>query len=606
METEPATMQTDPATVETEPATMILTDRPAITYESAVAKEEDMIVKCQDYPETNGLYMKLWDQSDAISALTLHHLGLSGQHSCSVSHPSQWLRGAFNVCIPVQVQQRHGALDLLLRCPMPHKVAEKRLPGTPEEKLATEVATYAWMQDNVPHIRIPHLYGLGFRGGEQFTHSRQRSLVRRVVHEVRRFANRLLGRPTLSNYTLHTSAAALGFDSSYMLLEYVREEQGTMLVSTWMEHKGDPKHRRTLFRNLSKIMLSLASIPQPCIGSFRFNRDGTIALASRPVTASMMVLENGTAPRTMAPDTTYRTAQSYAAAMLDFHDDKFLAQPNAVFDEADCLLQMAVHTSFRLHAYRFIGQDYNHGPFVLQLTDLNAGNIFVDADWNITCLVDLEWTCSLPVEMLSLPHWLTEASIDQICDKGYHAYNEIRREFMAVLAEVERELGNKHSVALSQVMERAWQSDAFWFWSALNSINAMYRLAMDRLSPQLADDKTQEAMALFWPTEARDEVVKRKLEDKERYDDELRCLFEKYNPGKVVNVREPSDAKDNKVDLDETKVDKGEEDATINESEPATDDNGQERNSSESTVDDSTQEKDESGNEEPKCGVDSV
>jgi hypothetical protein len=33
---------------------------------------------------------------------------------------------------------------------------------------------------------------------------------------------------------------------------------------------------------------------------------------------------------------------------------------------------------------------HRHGPFPLQLTDLHASNIFVDEDWNITCLIDLE------------------------------------------------------------------------------------------------------------------------------------------------------------------------------------------------------------------------
>ncbi len=153
--------------MDTEPAKLVLMRREPITFASAVAQEQDILVKGQDYPETNALYTKLWHQSDAIEALTLHHLGLSSKYKCNVLHTIQWLRGGFNVCIRVQVERDGGVQDLLVRCPLAHNMADKRLPGTSEDKLAIEVGTYAWMQENMPHTRIPHLYGLGFRGGAQ-------------------------------------------------------------------------------------------------------------------------------------------------------------------------------------------------------------------------------------------------------------------------------------------------------------------------------------------------------------------------------------------------------------------------------------------------------
>ncbi len=344
-----------------------------------------------------------------------------------------------------------------------------------------------------------------------------------------------------------------------MVLEWVGEEHGQMLGKTWDDHKDDATYRKTFFRDLSKIMLSLASIPQPQIGSFRLNMDGTITLSSRPVIASMMILENGTAPRTMATDKTFRSSQSYASAMLDFHDQRFLAQPNAAFDEGDCLFQMTVQTILRLHADRYISQDYNYGPFVLQHTDLHAANIFVDANWNITCLIDLEWICSLPVDMLDVPYWLTGGSIDEICGGQYNIFNEVRQEFMSVWVEVERELGNSHNFTLSQVMERTWQSDAIWFWHSLTSINAMYRLVMERLCPVLPNDDIQKTIAQFWSKEDRDEIVKRKLKDKEKYDQDLKLLFEKYNPGKLIEIPETSGSKDKDEDTAELQIEECEE-----------------------------------------------
>lgn len=39
-------------------------------------------------------------------------------------------------------------------------------------------------------------------------------------------------------------------------------------------------------------------------------------------------------------------------------------------------------------------------PFLLQLTDIYPSNIFVDRDWNFMTIIDLEWMCALPAEML--------------------------------------------------------------------------------------------------------------------------------------------------------------------------------------------------------------
>jgi hypothetical protein len=46
--------------------------------------------------------------------------------------------------------------------------------------------------------------------------------------------------------------------------------------------------------------------------------------------------------------------------------------------------------------------------------DLYQNNIFVDENWYITLLIDLEWACSLPIEMLYPPYWLTGMAVDRI------------------------------------------------------------------------------------------------------------------------------------------------------------------------------------------------
>jgi hypothetical protein len=146
------------------PGTLNLLNRNPITYESAASDEDNIISKVADVAHTNTLYGYLWEQRRSIEALTAHHLGLASKDSCLVLDQCTWIRGSFNVCIPVEVKETSGSVsrEVLMRCPMSHKLAEARYPGTVDEKVSCEVGTYAWMQDNCPHIRIPHLFGFGF------------------------------------------------------------------------------------------------------------------------------------------------------------------------------------------------------------------------------------------------------------------------------------------------------------------------------------------------------------------------------------------------------------------------------------------------------------
>jgi hypothetical protein len=108
------------------------------------------------------LSQSFWDQRQTIEALVRHHLRLSKQDTCIVNAKAQWIRGSFNVCVPIEVRSTRYYKKLIFRCPMPHKLAEVKYPGTVDEKLSSEVGTYAWIQHQCPDIRIPHLYGFGF------------------------------------------------------------------------------------------------------------------------------------------------------------------------------------------------------------------------------------------------------------------------------------------------------------------------------------------------------------------------------------------------------------------------------------------------------------
>lgn len=101
-----------------------------------------------------------------------------------------------------------------------------------------------------------------------------------------------------------------------MLLEHIGPGVGQMLSETWSRHQDDPTRRQNLFRGLARVMLSLARVPKPRIGSFRFHSDCTIGLTNRPLTCSIMILENEGTPRVMASDDTHDCTESFVGDML--------------------------------------------------------------------------------------------------------------------------------------------------------------------------------------------------------------------------------------------------------------------------------------------------
>jgi hypothetical protein len=111
----------------------------------ALEKGANIISQAAYLEAATELYQSLWDQRQTIEALVRHHLRLSNRDTCTVNTKAQWIRGSFNVCIPIEVRSTRCHKKLIFRCPMPHKLAEVKYPGTVDEKLSSEVGTYAWI-----------------------------------------------------------------------------------------------------------------------------------------------------------------------------------------------------------------------------------------------------------------------------------------------------------------------------------------------------------------------------------------------------------------------------------------------------------------------------
>ncbi|KAJ6105450.1 hypothetical protein N7512_008967 [Penicillium capsulatum] len=167
----------------------------------------------------------------------------------------------------------------------------------------------------------------------------------------------------------------------YDCIECIEETQGTMLSNTWSEKQHDVELRMNLFRGFSQILLSVSRTPLPRVGFFITNKQGYLTLSNRPLSIELQQLENEEIPTRLSRDYTYSTMESYITDLLEIHNNRLRHQPNTINNVQDCGYQMSALAAIRTVATLFFHRDLHRGSF---------SNIFVDDEWRITCLVDLE------------------------------------------------------------------------------------------------------------------------------------------------------------------------------------------------------------------------
>ncbi|EEH32993.2 hypothetical protein PAAG_04046 [Paracoccidioides lutzii Pb01] len=514
--------------------------REEITYSSAKGREVNILLRLGYYDQQTRFFNQLNDNRDWIKSVVAHHLGLGVRSvdSCRVAEVEDWFHGSFNVCVPVTIEEetrkrkkQQRSRHVLLRLPLPYRIGEAFRPGNGDEKVRCEAGTYAWLQENCPDVPIPHMYGFAMSTGETFTRLEHLPFISRCFQSIRRRLLSWLRFPVPSYYIRHQGGAHNAIGAGYLVIEYIEKTQGRMLSSTWFEkNQHDVKLRTNFFRDLSRILLSMSRIPLPQIGSFIIDDDGFLHLANRPLSVEIAELENDEIPTHIPREYTYSTTDSYIVDTLAFHDSRLKNQPNAVKSLGDTISQMAALTAMRSTFPIFFQRDLRRGPFIFHFTDLHQSNILVDEDWHITCLIDLEWACSHPIEMIAPPYWLSGKRMDEVDPDNY---DEARKEFMNILA-AEEETQMRDSVVkntmpqLSKVMSRSWNTGTFWYTLALSSPPGLHNFFYDRIKPiffKHSDDDFISIMLFYW---AKDGplLAYRKVSDKEKYDIHLQQEFE--------------------------------------------------------------------------------
>ncbi|KAH0830081.1 hypothetical protein FOPE_10848 [Fonsecaea pedrosoi] len=105
----------------------------------------------------------------------------------------------------------------------------------------------------------------------------------------------------------------------------------------------------------------------------------------------------------------------------------------------------------------FINRKTARGPVFLGLTDLQQSNIFVNERWQVESLIDLEWACSHPSEMLRSPYWLTGEKVECFYGKTQlDRFCNAREELMAEFRQQEMLLTSPSETTRSAMVEENW------------------------------------------------------------------------------------------------------------------------------------------------------
>ncbi|KAJ4527924.1 hypothetical protein HRR83_000676 [Exophiala dermatitidis] len=506
----------------TKPVT--LAHNSGLSWEEVEEEDDNMLVKLPRNRLREEFLDDIQQHTSDIGGIVAHHLSLSKTQQCRIADRAEWLYGDFNACIPITVSNWR-AQRLLLRCPFPHMVGQ---PFGLDEKIRCEAATFAWISSNCSEVPTPRLWGFGLPNGLSFKHIKYLPWYRRILQYTKNYFRSWFSRtpyyapfiPTNSRFSLQ---------SGYLLVDFIEKEQGRMLSEIWPPDTDEQK--QNFYKSLSKIMLELARCPLPTIGSFTVHNSGEISLSNRPLTVRLPLFEGEGIPIDIPRDRCYLTTESYVHDLLKCLDSKLRYQPNSVRDEDDARAQMACLTTMRYLSSHFILDMPQTGPFYYIWTDPHASNIFVNEEYKISSLPDLEWFCSLPIQTLHIPFWLAGHDVDEFGGENKKDYRDMCTEFLTIFQRVACEYSTQHSQHCTEALQRTLEVGTQWYWASLYQPRATYNLFLDHLQPQFAPEHStgsdllqyERIVAQYWTKDAAG-FIKQKLREREDYLTRLRLV----------------------------------------------------------------------------------
>lgn len=315
------------------------------------------------------------------------------------------------------------------------------------------------------------------------------------------------------------------------------EHDSIQMLSTTFSKPHTATQTENLYRSMSRIMISLAKVPQPRIGSWTIDDGGQISLTNRPMLCHLNQLENWSIPSGIPRNKTYTSADSFYLDILAGHDNRLRYQGNATFSENDARAQATDLVLMRSLLHQFTNRHLCDGPFVMQLTDMHSSNILVDEDWNIKYVIDLEWACSLPLDALHPPFWLTGEAVDQLHGDNYDSFEEQYSKFVGVLQQEEKNALLHHNGNLysrGATMKTVLSDGRYWYLNALQSPKGLFNIFRTHLQPQfdkVSSNVLHAGVSSFW-TPKMASFIQTKLDDHTQYLKEVADIFNSEKSGK--------------------------------------------------------------------------
>lgn len=503
-----------------------------ITLSEAQGRDKNILHALQYPKQKEAFYERIEGLRPLLADAVAHHLCVKSAQ-VTISPQEHWLNGSFNLCVPVLVEADETTKTtvpkfVIIRFPLPYRVGEATNPGNSDEKINTEAATYAWLQRNCPEVPIPQLYGFGLSTNKRWTNLEFLPCWSRWFQRARRFFLAVFGFSQPSDYVHRCPSHLASLDIGYLLIETITS--GEMLSSSWDEKHHDEKLQHNLQRDVARVMLSLAKIPLPRIGSFRIDDNGYVSLVNRPLSLHFAMQENEGVSVDLPRDKTFSTVDGFVLHRIAAHENRLLYQPNGISSYSDACYQMTSLAGAKSIFPQLFRRDLQDGPFAFALTDMHRSNILVDEEWNITRIIDLEFAASLPLEFLQTPYWLTGKLVDEVEPTEF---TPIHNKFIEHLRREEAKLPGygKETEPLSSVIDKAWSNGTFWAPAALDDSIVFTSTFYKRLLPDyfgLTEEEINNAgyafFASLWRPNIHD-IIERKMQDREMYFEKLRAVF---------------------------------------------------------------------------------
>ncbi|TQV92473.1 hypothetical protein V2A60_007161 [Cordyceps javanica] len=500
-----------------------------ITF-SAASRRSTNVLQSLLYPQRKlAFYSYIQERFELLAELVAHHLG-TRPDEILVAPQAWWRHGSFNLCIPVRVNadlEKTGLPQfVMIRFPLPYRVGEVTHPGNSDEKLRCEAATYAWIDENCPDVPIPKLFGFGLGTNERFTKLNLVPWWSRWYHEARCFILSTAGYEQPSQYVCHNSSCLDTLGIGYLLIESIAVGRGNMLSETWAQNRDDARFYN-LQRDIARIMVSLAQHPLPRIGTFSIDSGGYLRLDNRPISVESTVHENEGLTPIVSRRTTFSSVKDFIFSQISTFETRFLEQPNAIVSRRDALYQMTGLAAARIALPQLLRDD--NGPFVFALRDLHRSNVFVDQNWNVTAIIDLEFAASWPAEFIQTPHWLEYDFIDDVTPAGFEARHT---EFMEHIKRAEELRENSGTESLSSIMQRSWDEGTFWVPLTLRDPVSFAELFYERIltgyfdftAEEIKDEQNYHFCSRIFRRNFQS-IIDKKLDDQRTYSDGLEEAF---------------------------------------------------------------------------------